>query len=94
MKLQKYWGGKGQFIVLKTTNSIKPLIEGDYKEPIYTGEIIKTRRKYKCKNCNKEYWVGLEEKYTTIEQLKSKGCEQCHKMVFDLLERKQENAKN
>ncbi len=87
-------GGEGQFIILKTTNDTKSLIDGDFEELIYTGEIKRTKRKYKCKNCGKEYWVGIEEKYTTIEQLKEKGCEQCQKSAFDLLERKQENAKD
>ena len=80
-------GGEGQLIILKTTKVSRPLIEGNYGELIYTGEIKKTKRKYRCKNCNKEYWVGIEEKYETIEQLKEKGCMQCKEHIFDLIEK-------
>ncbi len=87
-------GGEGQFIILKTTNSTKSMIKGFFEELIYTGEIKRTKRKYKCKNCNKEYWIGIEENYKTIEQLKEKGCEKCGQNIFELLERKHENAQN
>lgn len=86
-------GGESQLIILKTTNNTMPIIKGEYNEIIYTGEIKKTKRKYKCKNCSKEYWIGIGEKYSTIEQLKIKGCEKCNHNVFELLERK-ESAKN
>ena len=82
-------GNKGQMIILKTTssNSINKTKTEEYNELFYTGEIKRTRRKYKCKNCGKEYWVGIEDPITTIEQLKELGCKNCKGNIFELIEK-------
>ena len=80
-------GNKGQLIILKTTNYTEKTLNIDYDKPIYTGELRQTRRKYKCKNCGKEYWVGIEEKIDTIEQLKDKKCLICKENIFELVEK-------
>ena len=80
-------GNKGQLIILKTTNYTEKTLNIDYDKPIYTGELRQTRRKYKCKNCGKEYWVGIEEKINTIEQLKDKKCLICKENIFELVEK-------
>lgn len=83
-------GGVGQMIVLKTTNGSKPLIEGYYEEPIYTGELKVTVRLYKCKNCGEAITVGTSEHFKTIEELKEKGCTKCDGKLFDLAYRRVE----
>ena len=80
-------GNKGQLIMLQTTREVSNKRSIDYLNLIYTGEIRQTKRKYKCKNCGKEIFVGLEEKYTTIEELKEKKCPICHTQIFDLIEK-------
>lgn len=99
VRFNKYEGaeilaGEGQLILLKTTKEMKSLVEDNFSEMIYTGEIKRTRRKYKCKNCGEEYWIGIEEEYQTIEKLKEKGCKNCKKNIFELLERKSKNINN
>lgn len=80
-------GNKGQLIILQTTKDTIDKSSKDYTNIIYTGEIRQTRRKYKCKNCGKEFFVGIEEKYTTIEGLKEKKCPECKSDIFDLIEK-------
>lgn len=78
---------KGQLIMLQTTTNIVDKKSTDYIDMIYSGEIRQTKRKYRCKNCKKEIFVGIEEKYTTIEELKEKKCPVCQTEKFDLVER-------
>lgn len=80
-------GNKGQLIMLQTTTNIVDTKSIDYIDIIYTGQIRQTKRKYKCKNCGKEIFVGIEEKYGTIEELKKRRCPVCQKEKFDLVER-------
>ncbi len=77
-------GNSGQMIVLKTTSLTNPEITDFHNEAIYTGEIKKTIRIYKCRSCGKSIRVGLREEYRTIEELKSKKCPDCSGSVFDL----------
>lgn len=82
-------GNRGQMLILKTTSNenMAKNIGKDYEGVIYTGEVKQTKRKYKCKNCGKEYFVGIEEKITTIEQLKQQGCQVCYNNIFELVEK-------
>lgn len=80
-------GNKGQLLILQITKETIDKKGEDYTNIIYTGEIKQTRRRYKCKNCEKEIFVGVEEKYTTIEELKAKKCPICKSDIFDLIEK-------
>ncbi|TYQ14598.1 UNVERIFIED_CONTAM: hypothetical protein Cloal_0949 [Acetivibrio alkalicellulosi] len=82
-------GNTSQMIVLKTTEKTQPIIKKGYENPIYTGEVIKTMRKYKCKQCGKNYIIGVNGFYTTIEELKKEKCSSCMGEAFDLVERVQ-----
>ncbi len=84
-------GNTGQMMVLKTTNITESLIQQFYKEALYTGEIKKTVRSYRCKGCGEIIKVGGFEKFNNIETLKSKGCYKCNGQVFDLIQRKNMN---
>ena len=81
-------GNIGQMIVLKTTNMTKSLINTSYKGVLYTGELKKTIRAYRCKQCGEIIKVGCSEKVNNIETLKSKGCYKCNNQIFELIQRK------
>lgn len=80
-------GSSSQMIVLKTTGNTKSLINEIFYEPMYTGEIKKTSRVYKCTCCGKEHKVGFSEIYKTIEVLKTTGCNNCGKNSFKLIDK-------
>ena len=84
-------GNTGQMIVLKTTNITKALIKTPYKGALYTGELKKTVRSYRCKQCDEIIKVGRSEKINNIETLKSEGCYKCNSQAFELIERKNMN---
>ncbi len=80
-------GGSGQLITLSTTNKTTSLHTDKFEVPLYTGEIKQTLRKYICKRCSRIYHVGLEQNFTTIEQLKEEGCSACQHNTFNLIKR-------
>lgn len=77
-------GNSSQMIVLKTTGKTSPEIEAFLNDAIYTGEIKKTIRIYKCKGCGLSIKIGFKEEYRTIEELKNKGCPECNENTFEL----------
>lgn len=77
-------GNSGQMIVLKTTGNTNPEIKEVFNEAIYTGEIKKSIRTYKCKKCGLSVKVGSGEEYKTIEELKNKKCPKCNEDIFEL----------
>ncbi|SHI95749.1 hypothetical protein SAMN05444401_1902 [Clostridium amylolyticum] len=80
-------GNTGQMIILKTTSESRPLIEEDYKDAIYTGELNVTVRYYECKQCGKIIKIGVSESFKIIEDLKGNGCSSCRGKVFKMVER-------
>lgn len=81
-------GNKGQMIILKTTEAAKPVISGDYEDAIYTGEVKQILRTYECKQCRHSILVGIRGDFSTIEELKNKGCPICNMNKFRLIKRK------
>lgn len=77
-------GNSGQLIVLKTTDQTNPGIEAFFNDDIYTGEIKKSIRIYKCKKCGLDIRVGSKEEYKTIEELKNRKCPKCSESIFEL----------
>ena len=54
---------------------------------IYTGELRPTTRVYRCR-CGEEIDVGSTKKFTTVEELKARGCPRCGRREgFRLAER-------
>jgi hypothetical protein len=82
-------GNTSQMIILKTTEKSNSSIGDTYDNPIYTGEVVKTMRKYKCKRCGKSYMIGINGVYSTIEELKKSKCSECTGDIFELVERAQ-----
>lgn len=61
---------------LETTDKTCPSITRKFEGKMYSGEIFPTVRIYKCK-CRKAIEVGISKNFSTIEELKSKGCPIC-----------------
>ncbi|MED2256796.1 bis-aminopropyl spermidine synthase family protein [Brevibacillus parabrevis] len=80
-------GGKGQMIVLVTTEQTAPIVKEAYRKPLYTGEEVRSQRLYRCKRCAQVAKVGANERVKTIEALKSKGCPRCRQTRFELISR-------
>ncbi len=81
-------GGVSDLMVLTTTTQYtKEVISGVYSEEIYTGKFKQTVRTYECKQCSEKYMVGINQKITTVEQLKSQGCLKCHTNKFNLIKK-------
>ncbi|WP_232697084.1 bis-aminopropyl spermidine synthase family protein [Brevibacillus daliensis] len=78
-------GNRGQMIVLTTTEHTTPKISNSFKDPFYTGEIKRTLRTYRCKKCNESILVGIEGRFTTIEELKNQRCPRCRNNKFELV---------
>lgn len=69
-------GNTTSLSVLVTTSNTRTIIENEYKEKIYTGEINPTTRTYSCLN-NHLIRIGTTEKIKSIEKLKELGCPIC-----------------
>jgi predicted methyltransferase len=80
-------GNTSQMFVIRTTHSTRQSIDFYYGAPIYTGELRKTMRSYKCLSCHLMYKVGEGCSFITIEQLKQNGCTGCGQKLFKLEER-------
>lgn len=81
-------GNRGQMIILKTTDKTAPLLTGEFRDALYTGEVKRTLRTYRCKKCAQEITVGFQAAFATIEVLKNKGCPLCRHDSFDLAQKK------
>lgn len=80
-------GGVSDLTVLMSTAETKPVIAEAFDAPIYTNEMNRSTRVYRCKNCHAEYHVGYSEKIATVERLKETGCTSCGGLTFILRER-------
>lgn len=81
-------GNTGQMIILRTSRQTRPIVDAvDFAEPIYTGELKRTWRIYKCKECTKVVKIGFGGDFQTIEAVKKEGCPNCKNTSFDLVER-------
>jgi predicted methyltransferase len=61
---------------LVVTGEARPVITGPFQGRIYTGELRPTTRIYKCR-CGEAIEVGSTKGFTTVEELKSRGCPKC-----------------
>lgn len=82
-------GNSSQLILLRTTGYTNPCIseQESYNNLIYTGEIKKAVKLYKCKNCGEKYFIGFNKKISTIEELKTLGCSKCNGKMFIRMEK-------
>ncbi len=75
-------GGVSRMLRLNTCGATAPVITGRHDEAIYTGEINRTTREYKCITCGHSENVGIDQKFITIEALKTAGCPACGEAKF------------
>ena len=82
--------GVSDLYLLSVTPDTEPMVEGEFTEPIYTGQARPTVRMYACTECNTQLAVGGEGggQYSTIEELKAQGCPRCGSNTFKLLARR------
>ncbi|NHJ32550.1 MAG: putative methyltransferase [Asgard group archaeon] len=69
-------GNTTSLMVLVTTTNFQPVIEKEFKDVIYTGEISPTIRTYSCTNKHL-IQIGSTEEIKSIEELKAIGCPIC-----------------
>ncbi len=81
-------GNRGQMIILKTTEQTTPDIIAAFEDALYTGEVKRTQRTYRCKQCGAKVLVGVQGELATIEELKNRGCAVCKHDLFDLIEKR------
>lgn len=79
---------RSQMIVLKTTEQTRPEFAGAFEDALYTGEVKRTLRTYRCQQCGEGVYVGFQGDVPTIEQLKNQGCPRCKNDTFQLIEKK------
>lgn len=73
---------------LETTDQSTPLVVGRFDGKLYTGEITRTVRTYRCR-CGESVRVGAEERLQTVQDLKRLGCVKCgRKKGFQIVEKK------
>ena len=73
---------------LETTDQSSPLVAGRFDGKLYTGEITRTVRTYRCR-CGESVRVGAEERLQTVQDLKRLGCVKCGKKKgFQIVEKK------
>ena len=80
-------GSVSDFYQLKTIKTENEN-NGVFTKKIYTREQNPKIRKYQCIQCQRIYQVGLQQMFTTIEQLKDKSCISCSHTKFKLLRSK------
>jgi hypothetical protein len=61
---------------LIATEKSRPVVRGRFTGGLYTGVLRPLLRVYRCR-CGAETRVGSSERFTTIEELKAKGCPSC-----------------
>lgn len=78
---------RSQMFVLRTTDQSQPVYADTFTDALYTGEVKRTLRTYRCKQCAGAVQVGVTEDFSTIEQLKNDGCPHCGHDTFELVEK-------
>jgi N4-bis(aminopropyl)spermidine synthase len=85
-------GGVSHLYHLTSTAETRPLVNGGYDEPIYTGE-LRTPRPYRCASCGTIQRVGRGAPWSTVEVLRRDGCPECGATKFRPLPRRPRAAR-
>jgi predicted methyltransferase len=75
-------GATSHLYHLATTPDVRPLVDGHYDAPIYTGELRDPGRSYRCKGCGLSKKVGPGRRWSTVQALKQDGCPRCRGTSF------------
>lgn len=76
-----------------TTPGSKPIIEGEYEGPLYTGDVNPIVKIYECTKCKLRIEVGRGKEYRTIEDLKSLKCPKCGNNKFQKIKEMKQKEK-
>jgi len=75
-------GGISNLYRILAVPPLLSVISERFEEPIYTGEINPLVRTYRCIECKNEILVGIDQEFSTIEDLKKNGCPSCNQGSF------------
>ncbi len=75
-------GGTSHLYHLATTSELRPLVEGRYDGPLYTGDFRDPVRAYRCRNCGAVERVGRGRAWRTIETRRDARCPRCGGEAF------------
>lgn len=75
-------GGTSHLYELGTTSELRPLVEGVYDGPLYTGDFREPVRAYRCRGCGRVQRVGRGRAWATVEALSRARCPRCGGGVF------------
>jgi len=62
--------------------ALAPSVVGEFGGPLYTGEIRRPGRAYRCRACGARLVVGPGENWATIGDLRHRGCPRCRGATF------------
>ena len=79
---------RSQMFILRTTDQSKPEYPEVFTDALYTGEVKQTLRTYRCKQCSRDVYVGINGEFATIEELKNNGCTGCGHDTFEMVAKK------
>ncbi len=80
-------GGTSHLYHLATTPELRPPAAGRYDGPLYTGDVSRPLRDFRCTRCSRVERVGRGRRWTTVVELKLAGCEHCGGTSFAPLPR-------
>jgi predicted methyltransferase len=70
-------GGTSHLYHLVTTSELRPLVEGRYDGPLYTGDFREPLRAYRCTSCGAVERVGRGRAWPTVDALERARCARC-----------------
>lgn len=62
---------------LRSTGPLTPIVVDSYDGDLYTADRTRAGRIYTCAGCGRLYDVGPGQRWLTVMDLKSAGCESC-----------------
>jgi len=63
-------------------DALAPSVVGDFDGPLYTGDIRRPGRAYRCRACGARLVVGPGQRWATISDLRHRGCPRCRGVTF------------
>jgi predicted methyltransferase len=75
-------GGTSHLYQLATTRELRPLVDGSYAGPLYTGDFRDPVRAYRCRRCGSVEQVGRGRAWGTVGALRRARCPGCGGRIF------------
>jgi len=74
--------GASHLYHLVSGNALAPSVIGDFEGSLYTGDLRRPGRAYRCRECGARLLVGARERWATIRDLQRQGCPRCLGRAF------------